>query len=84
MEEIISMLENLRPEFNFRDSKNFIEDGFIDSFDVINIVSDLEDKYGILIDALDIIPENFCSVEAIINVIQKNGGTIKTEELDHD
>ena len=84
MEEIISMLENLRPEFNFRDSKNFIEDGFIDSFDVINIVSDLEGKYGILIDALDIIPENFCSVEAIINVIKKNGGTIKTEELDHD
>ena len=76
MEEIYSMLESLRPEFNFRESKNFIEDGFIDSFDVINIVSDLEGKYGILIDALDIIPENFCSADAIMNTIKKNGGVI--------
>lgn len=76
MDEIYEMIEALRPEFDFRNSKDFIEDGYLDSFDVINLVSELETKYDILIDALDILPENFCTVEAIINLIKKSGGNI--------
>lgn len=76
MEEIYKLIEGLRPEFDFRNSKDFIEDGFLDSFDIVNIVSEIEGRYKIVIDALDIIPENFNSVDAIIETIQKNGGNI--------
>lgn len=76
MEKIYSILSSLRPELNFRDSKNFIEEGLLDSFDVVSLISELEDYYNILIDALDILPENFTSVEAIAQVVKKNGGKI--------
>ena len=76
MEDIYVILGELRPEFDYRSSKDFIEDGFLDSFDVVSLVTELESKYDILIDALDIIPENFQSVEAIVNLVRKSGGNI--------
>ena len=76
METIYSILEELRPEFDFRTSEDFIEDGFLDSFDVISLVSELESKFDILIDALDIIPENFNTVQSIADIVKKNGGEI--------
>lgn len=76
MDAIYEILEELRPEFDFKESKDFIEDGLLDSFDIISLVSELEDKFDVLIDALDILPENFNSVDAIMQVIKKNGGTI--------
>ena len=75
-EKIVEILTDLRPEFDFTDSENFVEDGLLDSFDVISITSMLEEKYGIAIDGLDIIPENFSSVDAIVALVKKSGGKI--------
>lgn len=74
MEKIYEILQNLRPEFDFKTSKDFIEDGFLDSFDVVSLVSDLEAEYDCIIDALDILPENFNTVEHILAVVKKSGG----------
>jgi acyl carrier protein len=76
MERIYMILTDLRSEFDFHSSKDFIADGMLDSFDIISLVTELEENFEILIDALDIVPENFCSVEAIANVVSKNGGTV--------
>lgn len=77
MEKIISILSEIRPEFDFKKSSDFIADGYLDSFDIVALVSALEENYSVLIDALDILPENFCSVEAIAEVVKKNGGKIE-------
>lgn len=77
MNRIMNILVELRPENDFKNSKDFISDGLLDSFDLVSLVSELESTYGILIDALDIMPENFCNVEAIAKVIVKNGGQIE-------
>ena len=76
MEKILEILSGLKPEFDFTQSKDFIEDGYLDSFDVVMLVSELEGSFGILIDALDIVPENFCSVEMIAETVKKNGGKL--------
>ena len=76
MDRIYEILTGLRPEFDFHNSEDFIMDGMLDSFDIISLITALEENYKILIDALDILPENFCSVEAIANVVRKNGGTL--------
>ena len=39
MKKIVNILNDLRPEFNFIESENFIEDGFLDSFDIVSLVS---------------------------------------------
>ncbi len=76
MERIYKILEEIRPEFDFRESEDFIEDGYLDSFDIVSVVSEIEASFGILIDGLDIIPENFQNISAICEVVRKNGGEI--------
>lgn len=71
-EQIIKILTELRPEFDFNQNVDFIEEGMLDSFDVVNLVSELDSTFGISIDGVDILPENFASVEAIENLLIKN------------
>ena len=73
-ERIIEMLTDLRPEFDFTQSGvDFIEEGMLDSFDLVALVSDLENEYGIKIDGVDVVPENFGTLEAIESLLRKNG-----------
>ena len=39
------MLDEIRPEFDYKESNNFIEDGLLDSFDIISLVNMIEEKY---------------------------------------
>lgn len=71
--KVLEILSNLRPEFDFTEDVDFIEQGMLDSFDVVSLVSDLDSTFGISIDGVDIVPENFSSVDSIINLLKKNG-----------
>lgn len=71
MEELIKILEDIKPDVNFKESKRLIDDKLIDSLDIVSIVSTLNDEYDITISIKDIIPENFNSIEAIYNLVQK-------------
>ena len=73
-DEIKAMLTELRPEFDFNDSEDFVMDGLLDSFDIISLSNMLEEKYDITVDGLDIVPENFASVDAIAALVKKSGG----------
>ena len=73
MESIKNMLSELRPEFNFDQSDNFIEYGYLDSFDVVSLIAMIEEKFNVTIDGMDIVPENFISYEAISCLIKKSG-----------
>ncbi len=71
---IIKILTELRPEFDFtQEGVDFIEEGMLDSFDLITLVSQLDKTFGISIDGVDILPENFSSVDAIAALLVKNG-----------
>ena len=74
MEEIREILIDTRPEYDFLEDVNFIESGMLDSFDVLTLVTELEEKFNIRINGSDILPENFCSIKAIENLIVKSGG----------
>lgn len=72
--QIIKILTELRPEFDFnQEGVDFIEEGMLDSFDMVNLVSELDSTYGISIDGVDILPENFATVDAIAELLVKNG-----------
>ena len=72
--EILEMLKEIRPEFDFEDSEDFVMDGLLDSFDIITLSNMLEEKYSITVDGLDIVPENFASLAAIEALVKKSGG----------
>jgi acyl carrier protein len=71
-EKIIKILTDLRPEFDFNQDVDFIEDGMLDSFDIVTLVEEIEKELGVSISGMDILPENFCSIEAIIKTINNN------------
>lgn len=64
-EKILEMLKDLQPTFAFEEEVDFVEAGYLDSFDVVTLVSMLEEEFGIIISALEILPENFGSVSTI-------------------
>lgn len=73
-EQIIKILTELRPEFDFtQEGVDFIEEGMLDSFDLVTLVSELDNTFGISIDGVDILPENFSTVDAIAALLVKNG-----------
>lgn len=71
--QIINILQEIRPEFDFSQDINFIEEGMLDSFDVISLVTSLDEYYKISIDGMDIVPENFATIDSIITLLTKNG-----------
>ena len=72
---IIEILTELRPEFNFEKSENYISDGMLDSFDIVNLVTILDAEYGISIDGVDVLPENFSTADKIIKLLIKCGAS---------
>lgn len=71
--KIIEILTQIRPEFDFSQDVNFIEEGMLDSFDIVNLVTTLDETFGISIDGVDIVPENFSSIDSILELLSKKG-----------
>ena len=76
-EKIREILVDIRPEYDFLEDKDFIEAGMLDSFDVLTLVTDLEEKFNIKIDGGDILPENFSSINAIRDLLIKSGAKVQ-------
>lgn len=70
---ITGMLTDIRPEFDFTNSTNFIEDGLLDSFDIVTLVTMLDETYKISIPGTEIVPENFQNCDAIVALLKKLG-----------
>ena len=72
-EKINEILRGIRPEFEFEGVDDFFEEGMLDSFDLVTLVSELDKTFNIHIDGLDIVPENFINISAIADLLKKNG-----------
>ncbi|HEU4732090.1 MAG TPA: acyl carrier protein [Kofleriaceae bacterium] len=73
MKTVLEVLNGIRPEFDFTTSEDFIADGMLDSYDVITLISELDQRYGISIAGTDILPENVRNIAAIETLLHKYG-----------
>ncbi|MCR4672337.1 MAG: acyl carrier protein [Lachnospiraceae bacterium] len=71
MDELMAVLEELRPDVDFETEKGLIKNGILDSFDIISLVSSLDEAFDIEIKPADLIPDNFNSAEAIWALVQR-------------
>ena len=71
VEELLDILKGLKPGVDFENEKNLIEDRLLDSLDVMNLTVELNDEFDIEITPLDILPENFKSIETIYALITR-------------
>ena len=73
MKSVVEILKEIRPEFDFAASSDFIADGMLDSFDMVTLVATLDKNFGISIQGTDIVPENFQNLLSIEALLRKNG-----------
>ena len=71
MEELKQILEEIRPDIDFETATDLIDDGVLDSFDIISIVGELNMAYDIEINVEDLLPENFNTMAAIYELVTK-------------
>lgn len=71
-EKILRILCEVCPEINFADSRNFTADGLLDSFDMIVLITELELAFGVKIDGVEVVPENFSSISTISALVQRS------------
>ena len=71
MEELLAILEDLHPEVDYEMEEHLIDNGILDSFDIITIISEIADTFDVVVPAKEIIPENFNSAEALWDMINK-------------
>ena len=69
MERLYEILEDMQPEVDFHSEKALIDDHLPDSLTVLALISELEDEFDITIPAVEIIPANFNSAEAMWTLI---------------
>lgn len=67
----MNLLKSVRADVDFENETALIDDGILDSFDVVSIISEIDDKFGVQIRINELDPENFNSAEAIWCLIQK-------------
>ena len=70
MEKLLEILQRVRPDVDFKNETLLIDDGILDSMDVVSIISELDDEFGVQVRINELIPDNLNSVEAIWNLIQ--------------
>lgn len=70
MDELMEILEDVRPDVDFKSETKLIDNGVLDSFDIIAIVNECNEKFDIEITVASLLPENFNSVEAIWTLIR--------------
>lgn len=71
MNELIEILENLHPEVDFETCTTLIDDKILDSFDIISVISEINEEFDVVIPAEEIIPENFNSAQALYDLITR-------------
>lgn len=69
-EEIMEILEELRPDVEFENEKKLIDDGILDSFDIVSLVGELNNAFDVAINVEDLLPENFNCVDAMVELVQ--------------
>lgn len=71
MNELLETLKSVRDDIDFENEKLLIDNGLLDSFDIISIISEINERFGVEIESDDITPENFNSVEALLALIER-------------
>ncbi len=71
MEKILEILKSIRDDIDYENEDKLIDDGILDSFDIVSIVGELCDEYEITITVDDMEPENFNSAKAIHDLVER-------------
>ncbi len=71
MDKLLKILNELHGDIDFTKENALIDDGILDSLDIVSLITEINDEFDISIPAEEIIPENFNSADSIMNLINR-------------
>jgi len=73
-EQVMNILKEIKPTKELTTVTDIIEGGYLDSFELMSLIAQLGDDFGIEIDVDEIMPENFNSIDAIAAMVERLKG----------
>lgn len=71
MDKLIEILKDLHDDVDFESTDGLIDDGILDSLDIVTLITEIDSEFGVVIPPEEIIPENFNSAQAIMALINR-------------
>jgi acyl carrier protein len=71
MEKLIEILASLHPDVDFEANDALVDDGILDSLDIVTLVTEINAEFDVTIPAEEIVPENFNSAAALMELITR-------------
>lgn len=71
MNELLEILQDLHPDVDFENTTNLVDAKILDSFDIVSLISEINEEFDVVISADQIIPENFNSAKALWSLIER-------------
>lgn len=69
MEQLLEILEEIRPDLDFANCQDLIDGHHLNSLDIISIVAEVEDAFDVTIPTVEVIPHNFNSAQNLWDLI---------------
>ena len=71
MDKLIEILEDIKPDVDYKNCENLIDGHYLDSLSIISLVAEIEDEFDVTVPAVEIVPKNFNSVKAMWGMIER-------------
>ena len=71
MEQLIEILKELHDDVDFEECETLVEDGILNSLDIVALITEIDDRFDVRIPAEEILPENFNSAKALWALITR-------------
>lgn len=71
MKELISILTELHPKIDFSAPHDLVKEGILDSIDIVTLIGEIDEVFGVSVPVEEITPENFSSVESICKMVER-------------
>lgn len=71
MDKLIEILSDLHSDVDFETEEGLVDNGILDSLDIVTLITEINDKFDVSIPAEEIIPENFNSAESLYALIKR-------------
>ncbi|NLY17700.1 MAG: acyl carrier protein [Clostridiaceae bacterium] len=71
MEALLQILSDLHPDIDFEKHEALIDEKILDSFDIITLITEINEEYDVRIPVDEIIPKNFNSAKSLYELIKR-------------
>ena len=71
MDELLDVLEEIKPGVDYENCEELIDGGVLDSLSIITLVAEIEDVFDVTIPTVEIVPDNFNSAKSLWALIQR-------------